>query len=784
MKTHSSPIEPLEQRIAPATFTVTNGNNSGAGSLRQAILDANGDTTLDNIQFNLPFPYTIALTTALPTILHPVYMDGYTQPQAKENTDPVGYNGLVYVQLTGFDAPEGSSGLVISSGGTTIRGISIIGFQASAVTGGGHGILLENVAANNGNDIQGCFIGISGFGLASGNEGSGVRVLAGSNNNVIGGSSPADRNLIGGNLGPGVELASDNNFVRGNFIGSAGAANGGGGVVIAGFAGNVIGGLNPGEGNIISSNTGAGVRLSSGNGNPILGNSIFGNTGLGIDLGNVGVTPNDATDSDSGGNTLLNFPNITSAFTGTAATRVSVDYVTNPSLSLRIEFFASTSSDGTAFGEGQRYLGSVNATSDAAGVVNFTTILNVVETPGHFITATATANNNTSEFSQARSMFSAASLLNVASNGKNATYLDADGDMVTVKTTKGTLAFNLFDFDPTGFTSEGAQLANLNLTDTAFAGATISIIAKRAATGDGFASVGRINATNVNLGKVIVDGNLAEIDAGHGDPGKFGLLGLTVHSLGIFSAAVPVSSINGNVGSLRVLSDIAGASISVTGTIGSVFAGGSLLGDGTASSGKISASGRIGAVTILGDFRGSGQFVDATLQSGATIGAIKIGGDFAGAQILAVGDLTALTAAKALTVKSVTVGGSVSDSQILAGYNGAVGVNARSQIGLVKVKLNWVNSDLVAGAVRGSDGVFGTADDAAISAGAPVASRIASIVIGGQAYGTFGGTDGYGFVAQQIGALRVGGTVFKLAKTTSDDVLVGPTNDLRLHEVL
>src|SRR5437016_5836799 len=44
-------VEALEDRTAPATFTVTNANDDGAGSLRQAIRDANANPGADTITF-------------------------------------------------------------------------------------------------------------------------------------------------------------------------------------------------------------------------------------------------------------------------------------------------------------------------------------------------------------------------------------------------------------------------------------------------------------------------------------------------------------------------------------------------------------------------------------------------------------------------------------------------------------------------------------------------------------------------------------------------------------
>src|SRR4051794_2246052 len=75
-------LEALETRLAPAVFVVTNLKDSGNGSLRQAILDANALAGTDTIQFNIKSSgvQTIAPTSALPTVTGPVVIDGYSQP--------------------------------------------------------------------------------------------------------------------------------------------------------------------------------------------------------------------------------------------------------------------------------------------------------------------------------------------------------------------------------------------------------------------------------------------------------------------------------------------------------------------------------------------------------------------------------------------------------------------------------------------------------------------------------------------------------------------------------
>ena len=94
-----------------ATFTVTNTNDAGAGSLRQAILDSNGSFGPDDIQFAIPGSgvHTIALASALPAIVDPVILDGYSQPGSSPNTQPVGQglNTVLTIEIDGTGAGPG-----------------------------------------------------------------------------------------------------------------------------------------------------------------------------------------------------------------------------------------------------------------------------------------------------------------------------------------------------------------------------------------------------------------------------------------------------------------------------------------------------------------------------------------------------------------------------------------------------------------------------------------------------------------------------------------------------
>src|SRR5215468_6049300 len=80
-----------------STFTVTNTNDSGAGSLRQAILDANANAGLDTIAFNIPGAgvHTITPASSLDPLSGPVLIDGYSQTGTAVNTDPVATNAVL-----------------------------------------------------------------------------------------------------------------------------------------------------------------------------------------------------------------------------------------------------------------------------------------------------------------------------------------------------------------------------------------------------------------------------------------------------------------------------------------------------------------------------------------------------------------------------------------------------------------------------------------------------------------------------------------------------------------
>jgi hypothetical protein len=262
-------VEALEDRWLPSTFIVLNANDAGPGSLRQAILDADAGRCPAVIDFAIPGPgvHTIAPTSALPDITVPVTIDGYSQPGASPNTLTVGDNAVLLIQLDGSNAGLGANGLHITAGGSSVKGLDITNFmRTDAPYQGGVGILMDT---NGDNVIQGNFIGTDPTGSAAAGNTQGVDSFHGAYHNLIGGPTPADRNIISGNVDgilaytapptPSLGDMIQGNYVGLNAAGTAALANTEDGVDVGVYA--TVGGLVPGTGNVISGNHRGGVTL-------------------------------------------------------------------------------------------------------------------------------------------------------------------------------------------------------------------------------------------------------------------------------------------------------------------------------------------------------------------------------------------------------------------------------------------------------------------------------------------------------------------------------------------
>lgn len=296
----SGPFEPPTALMAASlqsTFTVINTADAGPGSLRQAILDANGNPGLDTITFAISTPGSqqiISLTTALPAITSPVVLDGWSQGGG-------GYTGPPLIEINGSGIPtwNTSDGLLITAGASTVRGLAINYFD----------IALNLTTAGN-NVIAGNYLGLALDGDTPIGNRTGIRITATSDNNRIGTdgdgvNDTAERNVISASglvqqnnsTGILIDQGSDNHWIAGNFMGTdasgtqdrGNASNGitTGGVTIIGTNGDGIG--DDVEGNLISGNNGHGVSLTgSSAGTIIAGNKI------GTDVAGTTALPNNS----------------------------------------------------------------------------------------------------------------------------------------------------------------------------------------------------------------------------------------------------------------------------------------------------------------------------------------------------------------------------------------------------------------------------------------------------------------------------------------------------------
>lgn len=268
-----------------------------------------------------------------------------------------------------------------------------------------------------GSVVQGNYIGTDVTGTKAVPNGLDGIFFNGNTGAVIGGAATGAGNLISGNTGNGIAMfgtQAGSYTIQGNRIGTqtngtAALGNGAYGVAFQNSAGqDVLGGIGPGQANVVAFNVRAGVQVGYGLAHRISGNSIFSNGGMGIDLTECsngfcpGPRVNDLGDADTGPNGFQNFPVIASMTSTTTSTTVkgSLNSVANSTFTL--EFFSSPSCDPTGYGEGKVLLGSKSVTT-VGNVASFAATFSPRVPAGSVVTATATdAAGNTSEFSPCR----------------------------------------------------------------------------------------------------------------------------------------------------------------------------------------------------------------------------------------------------------------------------------------------------------------------------------------------------------------------------------------------
>ena len=303
--------------LSAAIVTVNDSGDStnacattGAGTctLRDAMTYANANPfTAIHFSISGAGVHTIAPGSALPTIIAPMTIDGYTQPGASANTNgpTQGTNAVILIELDGTNAGlNGALALSTGSETTTIRGLAI-NRNSDACIG---------ITAGSNLVIEGDFLGTDPTGMIAHACGEGILEQGNPTNITIGGTTPAARNLISGNGATGIDWGfngggGSGHLIEGNLIGTdaTGAAALPGatqeGIILSGNTSDTtIGGTTPGARNVVSGNGANGIRteVSSGTGGVVVeGNYVgtdvtgavaVGNHSAGVTIEGAGVT--------------------------------------------------------------------------------------------------------------------------------------------------------------------------------------------------------------------------------------------------------------------------------------------------------------------------------------------------------------------------------------------------------------------------------------------------------------------------------------------------------------
>lgn len=326
-------------------------------SLREAITYANNKAGFDTITFNIdntqfgPPPHVIHVATALPSISTPMMIDGLSEPDIVGGVSPIGNPTNDDLAIQINASASIFYGLLVNGSGA---GTTIRGLSITGFGSSG-AIHIQAVAT-----ISSCYIGVAADGITAGGNNEGIVAFSVGPGALIGGPNPGDGNVIAHTTNSGVSIIPS------------------WGVTV--------------QGNTIRNNGGAGIHCTNaGTGNRFQENLIYGNGSLGINLAASGVTANDADDSDGGPNNLQNFPVLTAAATG--STTFVAGSLTTQAGTYTLEFFSSPANNA----QGQKFLGRLsNFTVTTTGVAQTFSVSNLAAaTVGHYVTATAISESDT-----------------------------------------------------------------------------------------------------------------------------------------------------------------------------------------------------------------------------------------------------------------------------------------------------------------------------------------------------------------------------------------------------
>ncbi len=404
----------------------------------------------------------------------------------------------------------------------------------------------------------------------------------------------------------------------------------------------------------------------------------------------------------------------------------------------------------------------------------------------------------------------------LVSTGKGVTMVDADGDLVTFSVkgqslvpqdlslnADGSINVDLTAFAPVADAASPGKFKALNFT--------VGVKTPNGSGGNGLANLGTLNASNVPLGKVKLQGDLGQIFAGNGNS--------AVKSLSVagnFGGAGTLSRIFGSLGKLSVKGGLQDGAFDIRGKLKAF----SIVGDFDSNVAMPAADlellaregfdsfveqGGVPAGVFLaeeiGKLKVGGSVKRAAFVTTKSFGAIKINGDLDIGSFLSDGGMksvkiggrmtsddptTPATITARTNLGNLTVNGDVVNGRIFVGYDRDENpINPDAVAGKINVKGDWAASSLTVGIDDSTSDGFGRNDTVIAGDTTPsVLSKIASVVIKGTATGSVVAGDHFGITAQQIGKVTIGGTNVALDKNATDDVLIDEANgDFRVVEI-
>ena len=272
---------------------------NGRCTLRAALEEANISAGPDTIEFDIRdaqgrCPDLVTLTPATSLTIDSINgidgitIDGYSQCGAAENSNPVNGNAIIKIEIRGDGSTYGLYGLHILTDNNVVRGLAIYDWhrQIRVNTGDNNRFEGNFIGTNAANEHKAYFPG----------EGDGIRIFWG-DNNIIGGALPGQRNIVSGNDQDGINIEDQafDNLVLGNYVGLkqdgvTALRNSADGIDVAeGAHNNRIGGLLPGERNVIGGNSRDGIEISHGIGNQ---NNLFVGNFIGLNAAGTAVLGN------------------------------------------------------------------------------------------------------------------------------------------------------------------------------------------------------------------------------------------------------------------------------------------------------------------------------------------------------------------------------------------------------------------------------------------------------------------------------------------------------------